>query len=277
MPTVIPPYSVNPSRKRPATYADERDTYLSEETIRIAAKNAQSAELNALAIQVDEQSQQVADAAAIVGATKWVTGENVAEGLLRWSPSDGMVYRHRESGVTVIDPADDADPATGHWWMIASIKKSGNYEVTLTATAATNVTLPTAGTLATTTDFPASTQAQMEAGTDNTASRVTPLAVNWHPGVAKAWLKCGKTGNVLASHNITSITDTGTGVVTITLATDFSSIDYAIIAIANGTTALAIRALSQAAGTFQLYCFITTTGALADPENFYYVTCFGDQ
>lgn len=76
----------------------------------------------------------------------------------------------------------------------------------------------------------AATQAEMETATSNTVA-VTPLSTNWHPGVAKAWIKCDGAGtSITASRNITSITDVGTGKLTVTIATDFSSAAYAVVA-----------------------------------------------
>lgn len=353
--TIVPQYSVIPSRQRPATFAADKDQFLSEENPIIAAKNAQAQEVNALATAVDEQSQQVADAAAIVGATKWVTGENVAEGLLRWSPSDGMVYRHRETGVTVIDPADDADPDTGHWWMIASIKKSGNHVVTFIATApttltlptsgkvltdtapstyffvgngagvatpvamsgdatlantgaitvskiggktvslggnfttvgafaailrvsaATDINLPTTGTLATTANLAAeATQAQMEAATD-TATRVSPAKMKFHPGVAKVWVSCGVSGNILGSQNVASVTDTGTGSITVTFSTGFSSLNYvALPSILSVSEGIVPRISGKTTGSVQAKAFYSNTLSLVDPTT-WDLACFGDQ
>jgi hypothetical protein len=73
------------------------------------------------------------------------------------------------------------------------------------------------------------TQTQVEAITSN-VTVMTPLNTNWHPGVAKCWLNAAGAGtSISASHNITSITDTGTGVLDVTIGTDFSSANYVII------------------------------------------------
>jgi hypothetical protein len=74
----------------------------------------------------------------------------------------------------------------------------------------------------------AASQAQMEAATDNTVA-ATPAGMQWHPGVAKFWLKCNTSGTISASHNITSITDTGVGTLTVTIATDFSGTNYCVV------------------------------------------------
>jgi hypothetical protein len=116
-------------------------------------------------------------------------------------------------------------------------------------------------------------QATMETASNNTEI-VTPLAVNWHPGVAKAWIMANGAGSAIsASHNITSITDTGTGIVTVTIATDFSSGNYAIV---NGLDGQNIGyTANQSAGSFQIRS-IDLAGVATDPS-VYYAACFGDQ
>lgn len=132
----------------------------------------------------------------------------------------------------------------------------------------------------------AATQAEMEAGTA-TDKYVTPQGVNWHPGVNKAWLKAGITGNLLASWNITSLTDTGTGVLTITIATDFSSVDYCVNvsveatattwAVAN-TRECHIRSATMAVGSVAVDCVdnTATTSLVKDPTS-WHVSMLGDQ
>lgn len=119
----------------------------------------------------------------------------------------------------------------------------------------------------------AATQAEMEAASSNTVT-ATPGNTNWHPGVAKAWLKCDAAGNISVSHNITSITDTGTGDVAITIGTDFSSANYVVVATLEGNQRM-VAATSFAAGSFSLKSFVDGGGA-SDPTS-YFVACFGDQ
>lgn len=132
----------------------------------------------------------------------------------------------------------------------------------------------------------AASQAEMEAGTA-TDKFVTPQGVNWHPGANKFWVKCGVTANVLASWNVTSLTDNGTGDVTVTIATDFSSVDWACqvavemtattYAVANARTAH-IRSGGQAAGTVRCDCIdgTATTQLVKDPT-FWHISGLGDQ
>ena len=127
----------------------------------------------------------------------------------------------------------------------------------------------------------AATQAEMETGT-STSVAVTPGRQHYHPGHPKCWLNAGTTGNILASYNITSLTDTGTGVVTVTIATDFSSANWSCQSMTErAATALTVANLrtdhvqfgGQAAGTVILECHdrTATTCLLADPTNWHMI------
>jgi hypothetical protein len=122
-------------------------------------------------------------------------------------------------------------------------------------------------------------QTEMEANSDVTKA-VTPGRAHYHPGVAKCWGKAGITGNLISSYNVTSVTDTGTGIITVTIATDFSSADYAVLAeIAQGTvgTSYNHKVSGQVAGSFVIRCYVNADPAdtAADPDNYFWA-CFGD-
>lgn len=132
------------------------------------------------------------------------------------------------------------------------------------------------------------TQAEMEAGT-STSKYVTPLGVNFHPGVAKAWAKSLVTATVpqmTVTWNITSITDSAVCRVAPVIATDFSSANYAIMYgfECNTTTYSAttvaciqtIRNATQAAGGFTMDLIEIDIGQTTDPAAWHWV-CFGDQ
>ena len=132
----------------------------------------------------------------------------------------------------------------------------------------------------------AATQAEMEAASSNTVA-ATPLNTKYSPGVAKAWLKANGAGTTInASHNITSITDTGAGQLTVTIATDFSSANYTVSATAQtsgndpSTIGALATAAAQAAGSVELRTYqiryLNPPSDLFDPES-YYMACFGDQ
>jgi hypothetical protein len=120
----------------------------------------------------------------------------------------------------------------------------------------------------------AATQSQMEAASSN-AVPATPGTMNWHPGVAKAWIHCDASGNINASHNISSISDDGTGLVTVNFATDFSSASYAAVT-GVGVGDHRISVSSQVAGSLVLNSR-NSAGAADDPVSSYYLVCFGDQ
>lgn len=129
-------------------------------------------------------------------------------------------------------------------------------------------------------------QTAMEAGTSTT--QPFPVArQHLHPGHAKAWAKYGITGNVLASYNITSVSDTATGRATVNIGTDFSGADWsAQITTERAATALAVadrrhvnvENASQAAGSFISECYdgTATTALAADPTAWHFLG-LGDQ
>ena len=125
----------------------------------------------------------------------------------------------------------------------------------------------------------AATQAEMEAATSNTVA-ATPLNLKSHPGVAKVWLKASRDGTTInASYNVTSITDNGTGDITVTIDTDFSSGNYSITTFGAGTsgsTAFTNQIAAQAAGSFNAYC-TNPTFVFVDPQFAWFFACFGDQ
>ena len=134
---------------------------------------------------------------------------------------------------------------------------------------------------------PIATQAEMEAGTSITAV-VTPGRQQFHPSACKAWLRCGVAADLTANYNITSLTDTGTGVVAITIATDFSSATgYACVACVEATATtwavantreVHIRNATLAAGTVSLDCIdnTATTSLVKDPSS-WHAAFYGDQ
>lgn len=100
------------------------------------------------------------------------------------------------------------------------------------------------------------------------------------------WLKCGVTGNILASSNVTSLTDNGAGDLTVTINVDFSSANWCCIAsveqsdntidAANDGMYAMIYNGGQAAGTVRLLNKLETGTAAADPVS-WFVAGFGDQ
>ena len=85
--------------------------------------------------------------------------------------------------------------------------------------------------------FTAASQAEMEAGTDNTFT-VTPLVANHHPSACKAWARYKQTTTaaISASYNISTITDEAAGEYRLNYSTNFSSGNYSIVGMANNAT-----------------------------------------
>ena len=125
------------------------------------------------------------------------------------------------------------------------------------------------------------TQAQMETAT-SLVTIVTPGRVQNHPGVVKGWGDFGNDGTTATSYNVTSITDTAAGRVTVTWATDFSSANYVVLGTAQtgvggGETCYVIirNDVAPTAGATEFDC-LSTTETLIDP-NEWHVAAFGDQ
>lgn len=123
-------------------------------------------------------------------------------------------------------------------------------------------------------------QAQLETPSSNDLY-VSPVKMKFHPGVAKCWGSFDFAGNISESHNITSIADTGTGLVTVTIATDFSNTTWAPFISVDVTSAGGFQDryanyASKAAGTIILRCWDPSAGALADADAINFGG-FGDQ
>lgn len=100
------------------------------------------------------------------------------------------------------------------------------------------------------------------------------------------WVKANVSGTIQSSFNVTSVTDDGPGLLTVTIATDFTNatwccgvaienLDATIDAAVDGQIAMIANA-TQAAGTVQLVCKNETGTAAADPT-MWHVWGFGNQ
>lgn len=125
------------------------------------------------------------------------------------------------------------------------------------------------------------TQSEMEGASDVTVN-VTPGRQQYHPGMAKWWLKAVVTGGVpaiSASYNVTSITDVGQGQLGVTIGTDFSSADWVCLVCVQSTAGAAkwgmITTTAQTAGTIELWAAVSTTLG-GDPATWHAVG-YGDQ
>lgn len=130
------------------------------------------------------------------------------------------------------------------------------------------------------------TQADMEGGA-SLINVVTPGRQGYHPGHPKVWCKAGITGNILASHNTTSVTDTGTGVAVFVFTVAFASNSYAFhVTVERAATALAvadqrfhhIRNILQLIGSCAVDCHDgTATTALVKDPTAWHVVGSGDR
>ncbi len=126
------------------------------------------------------------------------------------------------------------------------------------------------------------TQAEQEAGSV-TDKIVTPGRQHFHPSAAKVWVKFDLAGTMNASHNVDSISDTGTGDWTVNITTDFSSVNYAAVPgwrdDSGGLLELNVKISAQAAGTFQILMQDDGASANTDPAagDDIHAVAFGDQ
>lgn len=114
----------------------------------------------------------------------------------------------------------------------------------------------------------AAVQSEMEAASDITRA-VTPGRQLYHPSAAKAWGYITYSGGVPTlqiGYNIAGISDTATGRVTVSVATNFSADDnYAVVATIFVTTGNARMATvaTHVAGGFEIDCY-SDAGVIAD-------------
>lgn len=131
-------------------------------------------------------------------------------------------------------------------------------------------------------------QGEMEAAVDLTRS-VPPGNMHFHPAMVKFWARVtvsAGTPTLSTSYNVTSITDTATGRLTVTINVDFSSVNWCCqvsVEAASNATAVANRRIpcvanaGLAAGTVEVNCWdqTATNSALVDPAT-WFVLGLGD-
>ncbi len=148
--------------------------------------------------------------------------------------------------------------------------------------AGTGITVNNAGS-SSTVAIDAAVQTDQETAT-SVAKVVVPGVQQFHPSAAKCWAYVtvsGGTPTLAASYNITSITDSGVGDLTITIGTDFSSANWASVTEvesvgAVGSTATIVKTIAKAAGSIEFITF-DTGGTARDPSIGYSFAGFGDQ
>lgn len=119
----------------------------------------------------------------------------------------------------------------------------------------------------------------METATD-LSKAVTPGRQHMHPGHPKVWGNAtvsSGTPTLQSSYNMTSITDSGTGNLSMTIATDFSSAQYAsLISVANDGVANVVQYGSVTAGSFSGQVQRSSSEASNDPAGWSW-EALGDQ
>lgn len=162
----------------------------------------------------------------------------------------------------------------------ASPDSAADYVMTYDASATANkkVLLSNLVPVATLT---AAAQSDQETAT-STSTYVSPGRQQFHPSAPKCWAYVtvsGGTPTLAANYNITSITDTAVGRLTITIATDFSSANWAASVAIGNTTTVGVDGFgvkTQAAGSVVLYALDAGGGGDQDPDSWHFVG-LGDQ
>jgi hypothetical protein len=123
----------------------------------------------------------------------------------------------------------------------------------------------------------AADQTAMEAAS-STTTFASPGRIQYHPGVAKAWVNFNGGGTVAirTSLNVSSITDNGTGDYTDNFTTSFSSADYVGSALAGTSGSGAGIIVSIAASNIRVGHWTASTGVFLDSAQVHHVY-YGDQ
>ncbi len=117
------------------------------------------------------------------------------------------------------------------------------------------------------------------------AAPSTPVAHGlYRDNICKGWANVsvsGGTPTLNADYNVTSITDTGVGLLTVTWETDFSSANYAVTAMVRGSSSNRhiVATINEANAPLVGSCVISaaTGGNVADDPQAYYIVAYGAQ
>lgn len=121
----------------------------------------------------------------------------------------------------------------------------------------------------------------------STALVVSPGNQKYHPAHPKVFVSCGVAADIQQSYGVSSLTDTGTGIVTVNLSTNFAATTYcALVSVEATATTWAIanarechvRNASRAVGSVAFDCIdnTTTTNLVKDPTT-WHIVMFGGQ
>lgn len=182
---------------------------------------------------------------------------------------DALVYALQALGTTaaagLVELATDAE---------AQAKAAGDRALTPANLAALAASTSFAGLVE------LATTAEAAAGSSGTLA-VTPAGLMAHKGVAKAWAwvsQSGGTPTLTNGYNITSITDAGVGLLTITIATDFANANWVAQAtpVETSSTGVLLQVSAKAAGSVTLRAQ-DDSGSDVDPSTGWNFVGFGDQ
>jgi len=179
-----------------------------------------------------------------------------------------------------------AQPANTFVTLATNQMVTGNKEftgTTIVPTPSTDTEAANKGYLDSTTVIAAS-QSQMETATSS-AVFSAPAVQQFHPGHPKGWVQYNQVSNtVLASYNVTSVTDNSVGDFTVNWDVDFSSANYSVAAtssaLAGGGDLISIGVFTTggvpqiAAGTVRMVVKANTS---ATDYEYNSVAAFGDQ
>ena len=158
---------------------------------------------------------------------------------------------------------------------MSKIKIQGN----ASGTGVVTLTAPNTNTDRTIT-LPDSTSTLLETnGNGSSLTSLTGSQVDSGQTTAKAWVNFNGTGTVAIrdSHNVSSITDIGTGNYTVNFTNNFANNDYCVSGVASDTSILTIRAndLYHLVSSIQLITRYPITAAVQD-SGYTYLQVFGD-
>jgi hypothetical protein len=106
---------------------------------------------------------------------------------------------------------------------------------------------------------------------------VTPSIQHRHPGHPKAWVKANGDGSGIdTDYGVSSVTDIGTGQLTVNWDVNFSSAEYCVLATLNSTSGRIAETGAPTVGSVLVQSYGVTGGAASDPGH-YFVAAFGDQ
>jgi hypothetical protein len=157
---------------------------------------------------------------------------------------------------------------------------TGNTLTKATLTAGTGIAI-TNGTGSISIAANVASQSEMEAASSLTVA-VTPGRAIFHPGSAKVWAQMGTSGNIRGpSFNVSSIVDSGTGLVQINYSITLSDSQHPIAALVytgqNDNFSVNANATAGQGTTYSsLSCVNSSTATLTDPSIGYQFVAFGD-